>query len=130
MVRIFFFVASFFVGFRGFPFFWGVVQPKSCVSCVLLYFFWYPFRSMSRMWAEFWLLRVLCCGVFFTLHDSTPPHHPFCSLNLGNKQNIAPHLFLSVIIPLQSAAHQLFIYHGPASLKARNLDLSNMKIGF
>ena len=68
-----------------------VVQPKSCFSCFLLYFVWYPFRSMSRMWAEFWLLRVLCCDVFLlsfglcvaflvflqTLHDSTQPFHAF-----------------------------------------------------
>lgn len=57
-------------------------------------FVWYPFRSMSRMWAEFWLLRVLCCDVFLlsfglcvaflvllqTLHDCTQPFHAVSSL--------------------------------------------------
>ena len=55
---------------------------------------WYPVRSMSRMWAEFWLLRVLCCDVFLlsfglcvaflvllqTLHGCTQPFHAVSSL--------------------------------------------------
>ena len=156
---IFPFFLPFLFGFRGFLFFGGVVQPKSCFSWFFALFFWvsfqinvkdvgrvlvvegfvlwrFPFEfwalgSLLSPFADFaWLHSAFSC-IFFTLHDSTPHHHPFCSLNLGNKQNIAPHLFLSVILPLQSAAHEkLFIYHGPASLKARDLDLSNMKIGF
>ena len=91
---------------HGFPFFFVFLLIFGCPAQELFFmlFFAYSFRSMSRMWAEFWLLRVLCCDVFFlnfglwvdflvllrTLHDSTrpfhafsftfhdsPPHHPF-----------------------------------------------------
>ena len=80
----FFFVFLFFL----------VIQPKNCFFMYFAFLGGYPFRSMSRMWAEFGLLRILYYDILLLnfglwvaflillqiLHNFTQPFHAYSLL--------------------------------------------------
>ena len=77
-------VLQFFFVFFWFSFFFWLPSPRVVFSCVLLYFFGILSDQCQGCGQSFgcWEFCVVTFScIFFTLHDSTPPHHPFCLFN-------------------------------------------------